>query len=175
MAPFRVLFTVETPAGRGNFTVLVPDNWAPIGAARFKEMVESKFFDDTRFYRVVPDFMVQFGLSGDPKLSAEWKSKPIMDEPVKQKNVRGYISFAKSGAPNSRSSQIFINYGDNTRLDAMGFSPFAQVEGDGMTVVDSIFNCGEKPDQGRVREEGNAYLNREFGQLSKIISACVID
>jgi len=175
-ADYRVKFEVETTDGPDDFTVLVHegDDWAPIGAARFKELVQAKFYDDTRFFRVIPTFMVQFGLSGDPALSASWRSKTIKDEPVKKSNKPGYITFAKTGAPNSRTSQLFINYVDNSRLDSMGFAPFGEVEGTGMEVVKKIYNCGEKPNQGQIQAKGNKYLDESFPQLSKIVKARVV-
>merc|ERR1740123_1883790 len=174
LADYRVQFDVETTKGQESFTVKVHEDWAPIGAARFKELVQSGFYDDTRFFRVIPTFMVQFGLSGDPAKSAEWRSKTIKDEPVKQSNKPGYITFAKTGAPNSRTTQIFINYVDNARLDGMGFAPFGEVEGDGMKVVKKIYDCGEKPNQGQIQSQGNAYMDKSFPKLSKIITARII-
>uniref|UniRef100_A0A7S3AYK8 peptidylprolyl isomerase n=1 Tax=Haptolina ericina TaxID=156174 RepID=A0A7S3AYK8_9EUKA len=174
-ADFRVKFDVKTTAGDESFTVLVHEDWAPIGAARFKELVQSGFYDDTRFFRVIPSFMVQFGLSGNPEIGAEWRSKTIMDEPVKESNKPGYITFAKTGAPNSRTTQLFINYVDNRRLDSMGFAPFGEVEGDGMTVVKKIYNCGEKPSQGTIQSSGNAYLDKSFPELSQIVKATVVE
>mmetsp|Transcript_36963 Transcript_36963/g.69104 ORF Transcript_36963/g.69104 Transcript_36963/m.69104 type:complete len:202 (+) Transcript_36963:16-621(+) len=171
---FRVKFDVVTTAGEGSFVVKVHEDWAPIGAARFKEAVEAKFYDDIRFFRVIPSFMVQFGLSGDPAKNAEWRAKGIKDEPVKQSNKPGYITFAKTGAPNSRTTQLFINYVDNARLDGMGFAPFGEVEAPGMDVVKKIYNCGEKPNQGQIQSAGNAYLDKNFPQLSKIVQARVI-
>merc|ERR1719440_1395213 len=168
-ADFRVRFDVVTTEGPSSFTILVHEDWAPIGAARFKELVEAKFYDDTRFFRVIPTFMVQFGLSGNPKINAEWRAKTIMDEPVKVSNKPGYITFAKTGAPNSRTTQLFINYVDNGRLDGMGFAPFGEVEGNGMEVVKKIYNCGEAPNQGSIQGEGNAYLDKSFPKLSKIV------
>ena len=153
----------------------VHSSWAPIGAARFRELVDAKFYDNTRFFRVIPSFMVQFGLSGEPSTSAHWRAKTIKDEPVKQTNKPGTITFAKTGAPNSRTTQLFINDVDNGRLDGMGFAPFGEVEGDGMAVVKKIFNCGEKPNQGQIQSQGNEYLDSSFPNLSKIISARVID
>ena len=145
-----------------------------VGANRFRDLVEEKFYDDTRFFRVIPSFMVQFGLSGDPAKSAEWRSLTINDEPVKESNKPGYITFAKTGAPNSRTTQLFINYVDNARLDGMGFAPFGEVVGKGMDVVRKIYNCGEKPNQGRIQSDGNKYLNAEFPQLSYIKSARIV-
>ena len=171
---FKVRFDVETTVGAEKIDVVVHEDWAPIGAARFKELVESGFYDDTRFFRVIPSFMVQFGLSGDPEKSKQWRQKTIMDEPVKQTNKPGYLSFAKTGAPNSRTTQLFINYGDNARLDGMGFAPFGKVLGDGMKVVEDIYNIGEKPNQGQIQSEGNKYLESNFPQLSYIKSAKVV-
>mmetsp|Transcript_9340 Transcript_9340/g.18886 ORF Transcript_9340/g.18886 Transcript_9340/m.18886 type:complete len:200 (+) Transcript_9340:2-601(+) len=171
---FRVKFEVEVVSGTKEFTVRVHEDWAPIGAARFKELVEAKFYDDTRFFRVLPNFMVQFGLSGDPAVSSKWRAKTISDEPVKVSNKPGYITFAKTGAPNSRTTQLFINYVDNGRLDGMGFAPFGEVEGDGMSVVKEIYNCGEKPNQGSVQSQGNSYLDKTFPELSKIKSATLL-
>ena len=174
-ADFRVRFDVITTKGEQSFTVLVHEEWAPIGAARLKEAVLAGFYDDTRFFRVIPSFMVQFGLSGDPATSTKWRSMTIQDEPVKVSNKPGYVTFAKTGAPNSRTTQLFINNVDNARLDGMGFAPFGEVEGDGMDVVKQIYNCGEKPNQGSVQSQGNAYLDQSFPELSKIVKATVID
>ena len=174
-ADFRVKFDVETTAGAESFTLVVHEDWAPIGAARFKELVEANFYADTRFFRVIPSFMVQFGLSGNPASSAEWRAKTIKDEPVKQSNKPGYITFAKTGAPNSRTTQLFINYVDNARLDGMGFTPFGEVEGNGMEVVKRIYNCGEKPNQGQIQSQGNEYLDSSFPSLSKIKSFTFVD
>jgi cyclophilin family peptidyl-prolyl cis-trans isomerase len=162
------------PSGAKEFTVLVHEDWAPIGAARFRELVEAKFYDNTRFFRVLPSFMVQFGLNGDPDVSSSWRAKTITDEPVKVTNKPGYMTFAKTGAPNSRTTQLFINYVDNGRLDGMGFAPFAEVEGDGMKVVKEIHNCGEKPNQGTVQSQGNSYLDKTFPELSKIKAATIL-
>jgi peptidyl-prolyl cis-trans isomerase A (cyclophilin A) len=169
---FRVKFDVSVPSGDASFVMNVDPQWAPIGAARFKELVQSKFFDGCRFFRVIPGFMAQIGINGDPALSAEWRSKTINDEPVLKSNLRGYVSFAKTGAPNSRTTQFFINYGDNSRLDGMGFAPFGIIEdngalcdtlrGDvlcvhvcaGMDVVDKIYNIGERPQQGEIQVGG---------------------
>lgn len=128
---YKVKFDVAVPSGDAAFVVNVDAQWAPIGAARFKELVESKFYDGCRFFRVIPGFMAQIGINGDPAVSAEWRSKTIADEPVLKSNLRGYVSFAKTGAPNSRTTQFFINYGDNSRLDGMGFAPFGIIEDNG--------------------------------------------
>merc|ERR1719390_383185 len=172
---FRVKFDVETTAGAGTFVIKVTEAWAPIGAAHFKKLVEKKHYDDIRFFRVIPSFMVQFGISGDPTVSAVASKDTIMDEKVIQSNKPGYVTFAKTGAPNSRSTQLFINYVDNARLDGMGFAPFGQVEGSGMDVVKKIHNCGEKPNQGQIQSEGNKYLDSAFPQLSQIMTARILD
>ena len=173
---FKVRFDVETTVGAEKIDVVVHEDWAPIGAARFKELVESGFYDDTRFFRVIPSFMVQFGLSGDPEKSKQWRQKTIMDEPVKQTNKPGYLSFAKTGAPNSRTTQLFINYVDNARLDGMGFAPFAHLAGpEDMAVAKRIFNCGESPNQGHIQSKGNAYLDGSHPKLSKIVKATVVE
>ena len=177
LRPLRVQLTRRplcAQSGDASFTVEVNEEWAPIGAARFKELVEKEFYDDVRFFRVIPGFMAQFGLSGTPSESALWRNKPIKDEPVVESNQKGYITFAKTGAPDSRTTQLFINYGDNARLDGMGFAPFGKVLGDGMKVVEDIFNIGEKPNQGKIQSDGNKYLNAEFPQLSYIKSARVV-
>lgn len=173
VSPFRVQFNVVSEDGPGHFVLQVHPDWAPFGAARFKELVQTGFFNDTRFYRVVPGFMVQFGLAADPLVSQEWRAAPIRDDPVMVPNLRGCVSMATSG-PNKRSSQCFINYADNDHLDPMGFAVFAQVEGDGMSVVDRLYTCDEAPCQATIREEGNAYLDATFPQLSKIINAFVL-
>mmetsp|Transcript_98052 Transcript_98052/g.282844 ORF Transcript_98052/g.282844 Transcript_98052/m.282844 type:complete len:244 (-) Transcript_98052:71-802(-) len=176
-AIFRVQFDVVTTKGPGSFVIKVDEAWAPNGAARFKELVEAKFYDDTRFYRVIPTFMVQFGINGNPEVSSSWRSKTIKDDPVKKSNVPGYVTFAKTGEPDSRTTQLFINYNDNSRLDGMGFAPFGEVEGNGMEVVRQIYNCGEAPNQGKIQMEGNSYLDNDpqfGGKLSKIVSARIL-
>eukprot|EP00429_Kryptoperidinium_foliaceum_P082491 CAMPEP_0176214864 /NCGR_PEP_ID=MMETSP0121_2-20121125/16388_1 /TAXON_ID=160619 /ORGANISM="Kryptoperidinium foliaceum, Strain CCMP 1326" /LENGTH=203 /DNA_ID=CAMNT_0017553959 /DNA_START=1 /DNA_END=612 /DNA_ORIENTATION=+ len=174
-ATFRVQFDVVTTQGPGSFVIKVDESWAPAGAARFKELVEAKFYDDTRFFRVIPTFMVQFGISGDPKISAAWESKTIKDDAVKMSNKVGFVTFAMTGEPNSRTTQLFINYVDNARLDEMGFAPFGEVEANGMDVVRQIFDCGESPDQQRIETEGNSYLDKDFGgRLSKIVATKVL-
>ena len=162
---FHVKFTLSQPEGQ--FVVEVHEDWSPIGAQRFKELVESKFYDNTRFFRVIPGFMAQFGLSGDPALNSAWRAKTIKDDPVKKSNLRGFITFAKTGRPNSRTTQLFINYGNNARLDNMGFAPFGVVMGDGMDSVDKVYNIGERPSQGSIQSRGNEYLDAEFPSLTK--------
>jgi len=147
--------------------VEVHRDWAPNGADRFYELVTSGFYDEGRFFRVVPEFMVQWGISRDPKIAAEWRDKNIQDDPVTQSNVRGFISFATRG-PNTRTTQLFINFGDNARLDSMGFAPFGKVI-EGMEIVDQIYSgYGETPQQGMIETQGNAYLKAQFPQLDYI-------
>src|SRR5688500_15106011 len=162
---FRVAF--ETT--RGNFVVDVIRAWSPRGVDRFHELVTAGYFRDIGFIRVVPGFVAQFGMHGDPAVNRQWEERTIPDDPVVQSNKRGTLVFATRG-PNTRGNQSFINFSDNARLDAMGFSPFGRVV-EGMSVVDSIYSgYGEAPDQGRVSADGNAYLKREVPQLDYIKS-----
>ena len=166
---YKAKFTTS----KGDFVIEVHRDWAPLGADRFYNLVRFGFFDDERFFRVVEGFMVQFGLSGDPGVNAKWQSANIADEAVKKSNTRGFVTFAKTGMPNSRSSQIFINYGDNARLDAMGFAPFGEVTS-GMDVVDSIYKgYGESPNQGLIQSQGNAYLDAKFPRLDRVTKAVI--
>ena len=161
---------------KGAFVIDVHREWAPNGADRFFNLVKNGFYDDVRFFRVISGFMVQFGISGDPKISAPWRSAQIKDDPPKQSNKRGFITFATSGK-DSRTTQVFINFGDNSRLDGMGFSSFGQVT-TGMNVVDSLYSGygegapnGRGPDQGRLQTEGNAYLTKEFPNMDFVRKA----
>jgi peptidyl-prolyl cis-trans isomerase A (cyclophilin A) len=166
---FRVAF--ETT--RGSFVVDVIRAWSPRGVDRFHELVNAGYFTDIAFIRVLPGFVAQFGMHGDPAVNRRWDDRPILDDPVVQSNKRGTIVFATSG-PNTRGNQFFINYSDNMRLDGLGFSPFGRVV-DGMSVVDSIYaGYRETPDQSRVAAEGNAYLKRAFPRLDYIKSARIV-
>jgi peptidyl-prolyl cis-trans isomerase A (cyclophilin A) len=164
-------YRVNFDTSRGPFVVEVSRAWAPLGADRFYTLVQQKFFDGARFFRVVPNFMVQFGLAGDPAVTKKWEGTEFPDDPVTMHNTRGTISFATRG-PRSRTTQVFINFGDNSgSLDPQGFSPFGHVVS-GMDVVDKIYpGYGEQPDQGRVTTEGNAYTQKEFPQLDYIKTA----
>jgi peptidyl-prolyl cis-trans isomerase A (cyclophilin A) len=171
-------YKVKFDTSKGAFVIDVRRDWAPNGADRFYNLVKNGFFDNTRFFRVVPGFMVQFGISGDPKISAPWRSARIPDDKTAQSNKRGYITFATSG-PNSRTTQVFINFKDNTFLDSQGFAPFGQVVS-GMNVVDSLHSgygegapSGKGPDQGRIQMEGNDYLTKSFSQLDYIKKATI--
>jgi len=143
---------------------------------RFYNLVKNGFFDDVRFFRVVPGFVVQFGISGDPSLATKWLESNIQDDPVKESNKRGYLTFAKSGQPNSRSTQIFINLADNQNLDDMGFSPFARVT-KGMDVVDKFYGeYGEQLTQlqGQIAAQGNDFLKKEYPELDYIKKATIV-
>jgi peptidyl-prolyl cis-trans isomerase A (cyclophilin A) len=167
------VYNVSFDTTAGVFVIQVTRAWAPKGADRFYNLVKHGYYNGNRFFRVLPGFMVQFGINGDPKLQAPWREAVISDDPVTQNNRRGTISFATRG-PGSRTTQVFINFGDNSRLDRGGFAPFGQVVS-GMEVVDKInAQYGEDPDQGRIQAEGNAYLSKEFPKLDYIRSATIV-
>ncbi len=168
------VFMVRFETTKGNVDIECHSDWAPLGAARFRELVETGYFDGARFFRVVPGFVVQFGLAANPLITAKWDRSELRDDPVLQSNKRGYITFATAG-PNTRTTQIFINLGDNERLDGMGFAPFGRVVR-GMDAVDSIDSrYGEQPQQPRIEDEGEAYLQQSFPNLDKIVRATVIN
>jgi peptidyl-prolyl cis-trans isomerase A (cyclophilin A) len=167
----------ETSAGV--FVIEVQRDWAPRGADRFYELVKNGYFDGQRFFRVLSGFMAQFGIHGDPKVSAAWRERRIPDDPVTQSNTRGMVSFATAG-PNTRTTQVFINYADNSALDGQGFAPFGRVV-EGMDVVDRLFAGygegaprGRGPDQGRIQGEGEAYLARDFPKLDSVKRATLV-
>jgi peptidyl-prolyl cis-trans isomerase A (cyclophilin A) len=164
---------------KGKFTIEVTRSLSPNGADRFYNLVQSGYFKDIAFFRVIPGFMCQFGIHGDPEVAAKWRDANITDDPVKGSNTRGTISFATAG-PGTRTTQLFINFADNSNLDGMGFSPFGKVT-DGMDVVDKINSeygegapGGRGPAQGRVQMEGNAYLKKDFPNLDYIKSATIV-
>jgi peptidyl-prolyl cis-trans isomerase A (cyclophilin A) len=163
-------YRVNLETSKGPVVIEVDRELAPNGADRFYNLVKAKYFDGSRFYRVVPGFMVQWGAAADPKVSQAWDF-PIEDDPVKTTNERGTVSFAASSSPNSRTTHMFINFGDNARLDGMGFAPIGKVVS-GMENVDQIYaGDGERPDQGEIKEQGNAYLEKEFPNLDYIKTA----
>jgi peptidyl-prolyl cis-trans isomerase A (cyclophilin A) len=156
----------------GSFVARVEPDKAPLGAARFLDLVRAGFYDDARIFRTVKNFVVQFGLAADPQVTRRWQN-PIRDDPVKGKNIRGTMTFATSG-PDTRTTQLFINLGQNTFLDSQGFSPFATVV-KGMSVVDEInFQYGEQAQQHQITSFGNSYLEREFPEMSFITRAKII-
>lgn len=166
-------YQVKFETSKGDFVVRVVPGWSPEGAKRFRELVDEKFFDECRFFRVVPNFVVQFGISGNPEVARKWRDDTIRDERVVKSNQRAFVTFAKGG-PNSRTTQIFINYKDNSSLDRMGFPPFGEVI-EGMDVVDKInAEYGEEPDQGRIQEEGNAFLEKTYPRLDYIKTARLV-
>jgi peptidyl-prolyl cis-trans isomerase A (cyclophilin A) len=166
-------FKVQFETSAGKFVILVHRDWAPRGANRFYELVQSGFYDECRFFRVMPGFMVQFGINGDPKLQSMW-ARNLTDDPPKQSNKRGYVTFAMAG-PNSRTTQVFINHVDNTFLDSQGFSPFGEVI-EGMQNVIAIYSdYGESPQQGSITSRGNEYLKESFPELDYISKATIIE
>jgi peptidyl-prolyl cis-trans isomerase A (cyclophilin A) len=164
-------FKVDFDTSKGMFVVEVHRDWAPLGADRFYNLVKNGFYDDVRFYRVIPNFMVQFGMSGNPAVTAAWNGTTLNDDPVKQSNKRGYITYANTGRPNSRGTNLFINYKDNAFLDPQRFAPFGQVV-QGMDVVEKInAQYGEQPEQPLMISQGNAYLIKAFPKLDYIKTA----
>jgi peptidyl-prolyl cis-trans isomerase A (cyclophilin A) len=171
-------FKANFDTSKGAFVIEVHRDWAPIGADRFYNLVKNGFYDDVRFFRVIPGFMAQFGIHGNPSVASAWRGAQIKDDPVKQGNKRGYVTFA-TGGPNTRTTQLFINFGDNSSLDKTGFAAFGQVVS-GMDVVDKIYSGygegapgGKGPEQGRTQAEGNAYLNKDFPKLDYIKTATI--
>jgi peptidyl-prolyl cis-trans isomerase A (cyclophilin A) len=163
---------------KGAFTVTVTRAWAPLGADRFYNLVKNGFYDEARFYRVLDGFMAQVGIHSNPTIAKAWMNARIQDDPVKQSNKRGFVTFATGGA-NTRTTQFFINFRDNAGLDKQGFSPFGEVTS-GMNVVDRLYNgygegapSGKGPNQGRVQGEGNVYLNKDFPRLDFIKAATI--
>ena len=169
------VFSTRFTTTKGEFVIEVHRAWAPQGADRFYNLARLGFFDDTRFFRVIEGFMVQFGIPGDPQVSAKWRDATIKDDPVTQSNLRGFVTFAQTGTPNSRTTQIFIDYNNHARLDQSGFAPFGKVV-KGMEVVDALYKGygegapeGHGPSQERIQMEGNAYLDADFPKLDRIL------
>ncbi len=173
------VFRARFETSRGDFVVEVHRDWSPNGADRFYNLVSNGFYDNVRFFRVIAGFMAQFGIHGDTAVSAAWREQRIPDDSVVQSNTRGFVSYAMGG-PNTRTTQIFINYGDNSRLDGMGFPPFGQVV-EGMEVVDSLYSgYGESAPRGRgpgqpdIQSQGNAYLEKDFPYLDFVRKATIV-
>jgi peptidyl-prolyl cis-trans isomerase A (cyclophilin A) len=169
-------FRVQFETSKGNFVVEVDRSLAPNGADRFYRLINEGYYDDVRFFRVIAGFMAQFGMHGDPALTARWRAQRIPDDPVVGSNTRGTITFATSG-PNSRTTQLFINLVDNRNLDGMGFAPFGRVV-EGMEVVDQLYSGygegapqGQGPSQANIQAQGNAYLTQNFPLLDYIVRA----
>jgi peptidyl-prolyl cis-trans isomerase A (cyclophilin A) len=174
-AAYKVKFTTT----KGDFVVEVTRAWAPVGADRFYNLVKNHFYDGAGFFRVLPGFVAQFGISARPEVSQAWAQAAIPDDPVKQSNLAGTLTFAMAG-PNTRTTQIFINLADNTNLDGMGFAPFGKVV-ETLDVVQKFYNGygegapdGKGPDQGRITNEGKAYLDKSFPLLDSIKTAEVV-
>jgi len=168
-AEFKVSFSTTC----GDFVVLVHRDWAPLGADRFYNLVRNGYFTNAAFFRVIPNFVAQFGLNANPAVNKVWRDAKIQDDPVKQTNKRGTLVFAMAG-PNTRTTQLFLNFKDNARLDGMGFAPFGEVV-QGLENVDKIYpGYGESPQQDLIVEQGDAYLTKNFRELDKIKLARVL-
>ena len=172
-------FQARFETSKGTFVVEAHRQWAPNGVDRFYNLVENGFFDDVRFFRVIAGFMAQFGINGNPEIQSAWRDANIQDDPVLMGNTRGRVSFATAG-PNTRSTQLFVNFGDNSRLDEMGFSAIGEVI-EGMEVVDALYSGygegapnGAGPGQGRIQAEGNAYLEADFPDLDYVERAVIV-
>ena len=172
-------FKVKFETTKGEIILQVNRAWAPNGSDRFYNLVKAGFYNDVAFFRVIDGFMAQFGIHGDPQVNAKWEPARIEDDPVNSSNTRGAVSFATAG-PNTRTTQLFINYGDNSMLDSRGFAPFARVI-TGMNVVDSLYKGygegaprGSGPSQGELQSQGNTYLRSQFPKLDYIKRASII-
>ena len=173
-------FAVALDTTEGEVIIDVKRAWSPNGADRFYNLVKTGYFTDVAFFRVVDDFMAQVGIHGDPEVNAAWRNAGIQDDPVEQSNTRGMVTFAKTGMPNSRTTQFFISTTDNSRLDSMGFAPFGKVRD--MTAVDKLHSgygdgppMGRGPRQDQIQSVGNDYLRREFPELDYIKSARILE
>jgi peptidyl-prolyl cis-trans isomerase A (cyclophilin A) len=172
-------YKARLDTSKGPITITVHRDWAPNGADRFYNLVKAGFYDDVRFFRVIPNFMAQFGIHGNPEVMKAWRPATLKDDPVKGSNTRGMVTFATAG-PNTRTTQLFINFKDNSSLDKQGFAPFGEVT-TGMDVVDKIYDGygegaprGKGPEQGRIQNEGNAYLTKDFPRMDYIKSATIV-
>lgn len=173
-------YKVRFETTKGPVVLEVNRDSAPLGADRFYNLVKNGFYDNVAFFRAVPNFMVQFGIHGDPSVAKVWRTATFPDDQVKGSNTKGTISFATSG-PNSRTTQVFINYRDNAFLDRMGFAPFGKVI-EGMDVVDSLYQGygegaprGAGPDQAKIQSQGNEYLQKDFPNLDYIKTAKIVE
>ena len=174
-------YKVKFETTKGDFVIQVKRGEAPVGADRFFNLVKIGFFNDVAFFRVIDGFMVQFGLHGEPAVNKKWRAAQIDDDPVKGSNTRGMVTFAKQSSPNTRTTQVFINFKNNANLDGMGFAPFGEVV-EGMDIVDSLYKGygegaprGRGPAQGRIQSEGNRYLKKDFPELDYVKSASIVE
>ncbi|HEX8763921.1 MAG TPA: peptidylprolyl isomerase [Candidatus Acidoferrum sp.] len=170
-------FQVKFETTRGDFTMDVTRAWAPIGVDRFYNLVKHHYYDNMVVFRAVPGFVVQFGISSYPAVNAAWRSADIQDDPVTQGNKRGYVTYAKTSQPNSRSTQIFISFKDNSFLDSQGFAPFATVDAAGMKVVEMLYDqYGDQPtgEQDQISRQGKAYLDSKYPKLDVIKHATIV-
>jgi len=173
-APAPAEFNVRLNTTKGPIVIHVTRAWAPNGADRFYNLVRAGFYTDAPFFRVIPGFMVQFGISANPAVSRIWAETNMPDDPVTQSNKPGMVTYAQTSLPNSRSTQLFINYGNNAFLDSQRFAPFGQVT-EGMEVATAIFSgYGEQPDQGRLTSQGKAYTDASFPKLDRILNAAIV-
>ncbi len=173
------LFQAKFETSKGDFVIEVHRDWSPNGADRFYNLVRNGYYDGVRFFRVLDGFVAQFGISGDPEVSAIWRQRAIPDDSARASNTRGYVTYAMAGT-DTRTTQVFINYGDNSRLDGRGFAPFGLVV-EGMDVVDGFYSeygesapSGRGPNQARIQAEGNGYLETEFPLLDHVKRAYVV-
>ena len=167
------VFKVKMTTTKGDVIIQVNRGWAPLGADRFYNLIRGGFYKDAAFFRIVPGFVAQFGIPARPDVGAVWENAKIPDDRVLQSNKHGTLTFATAG-PNTRTTQIFINYGNNTPLDAMGFAPFGEVV-EGMELVDKFFSgYGESPRQELITAQGKAYLDRNFPNLDRIVTAIIM-
>ena len=172
-------FKARFETSKGSFVIECHREWAPRGVDRFYNLIRAGFFDDSRFYRVRAGFIVQFGIAGDPSIAAVWRNNAVKDDPVRQSNTRGTVAYAMTG-PDTRTTQLYINLSENSRLDPDGFAPIGKVI-EGMDIVDKLYSGYDEAagggmrggKQGKIFEGGNAYLDREFPKLDRIISARV--
>ncbi|KNC50590.1 peptidyl-prolyl cis-trans isomerase [Thecamonas trahens ATCC 50062] len=169
-------FDVEFETTKGNVTMKVERDLAPIGVDHFYDLVQAGHFDNVAFFRMAKGFVVQFGLSSDPAVTKARMAETIKDDPVKASNAPGTVTYAKSMAPDSRSTQLFINLGDNSFLDSQGFAPFATIDAAGMDVVSQLYDgYGEAPDQGAIMQFGEEYLKSTFPDLDYVVKARVVE
>lgn len=170
-------FQVKFETTRGDFTMDVTRAWAPVGVDRFYNLVKHHYYDNMVVFRAVPGFVVQFGISSYPAVNAAWRNADIQDDPVTQSNKRGFVTYAKTSQPNSRSTQVFISFKDNSFLDSQGFAPFAVVNAEGMKVVEMLYDqYGDQPtdQQDQISKLGKAYLDSKYPKLDVIKHATIV-